>query len=229
MKKIISLILLICLISFSKPALSQQDNEMPMYGGKSFTPEEETINGQFVQGITGVYGKEAAYEAMLVEGWLKFFKGRFDLAMKRFNQAWLIDSENPLTALGFAQILFMQRQPGKAINFLEKAAGSGIPAAQNELGTFYEKGVELNEEIVLPKDVGKAEERYAEADKQGYSGMWRKLRHGGEAEEFKVFSGIRGTFTPASMVNKINDPNTQKFALDNSYTDEGQFTTNAIE
>ena len=58
MKKIISLVLFICFISFSESALSQQDDEMPMYGGKSFTPEEKIINEQFVQGITGVYGKE---------------------------------------------------------------------------------------------------------------------------------------------------------------------------
>ena len=128
MKKIL---ILIIVFLFSTEALlfcaeQREKNELPMYGGGSFTAYEKANNDRFVNGITGFIGsKEMACEEMIVSGWLKFFKGRYNVAMRRFNQAWLLNPTEPRIYLGFSQILMFEKQFQEAVKYLQKSADAG--------------------------------------------------------------------------------------------------------
>jgi tetratricopeptide (TPR) repeat protein len=65
-------------------------NELPMYGGQHdpIVPQ----NSQFSR------------EASML-GWEYYYEGDFDTAIKRFNQAWMFDRENPEAYWGFGLIL----------------------------------------------------------------------------------------------------------------------------
>jgi len=68
-------------------------NELPMYGGQHEPKVEENE----------AFSKDAAQH-----GWKAYYEGDPDKAMKRFNQAWMFDRENPEVYWGFG--LVMQRR-----------------------------------------------------------------------------------------------------------------------
>lgn len=73
-------------------------NEIPMYGGHS-KPFTENISAQERE-------QNKLLSAHYIEaGWEKFFANNADLAIKRFNQAWLYDPENPMIYWGFAVVM----------------------------------------------------------------------------------------------------------------------------
>jgi len=102
-------------------------NEIPMYGGIEFTPEQKEINEKFIQGVVKQYGsREAAADESVRWGW-HYYNEKHDLktAMKRFNQAWLLDPNNAGAFFGFG---FLMAEKGK----------------EDEAITYYKKSIELD-------------------------------------------------------------------------------------
>jgi Tfp pilus assembly protein PilF len=102
--------LLLLLLPLHGQALARPNNEMPLYGGGPVPPELATANDEFIdsilkRGVTRAQGSDN----MVSLGWRYFFE-RKDIAtaMKRFNQAWLLDPDNGDAFHGFA-ILVMAR------------------------------------------------------------------------------------------------------------------------
>ncbi len=80
--------------------------EQPQYGGIPPTPEQQQIHNQFIQEVVKTNGtKELACEEALKLAWQYFQQGDYRTAMKRFNQAWLLDPKNPEVFRGYAKIL----------------------------------------------------------------------------------------------------------------------------
>lgn len=93
------------------------DNTHPMYGGPDHvkTPHQLEADEKFIQTVTqGGQSRERASQAVAVGGWQFFNKGDLSTAMKRFNQAWLLDPNNPETYKGFAAILKKQGRMDEA-------------------------------------------------------------------------------------------------------------------
>jgi len=65
-------------------------NELPMYGGQHEPKVEQNED----------FSKDASQH-----GWEAYYQGNFDKAMRRFNQAWMFDRENPDVYWGFASVL----------------------------------------------------------------------------------------------------------------------------
>lgn len=88
------------------------DNTLPMYGGPAQvkTPLQLEADEKFIQAMTNNQSREKASKAVAVGGWQFFNKGDLPTAMKRFNQAWLLNPNNPEAYKGFAAIL---RKQGK--------------------------------------------------------------------------------------------------------------------
>lgn len=95
------LILLSMLVLAEEPM-----NELPMYGGQ----HEPTIerNPEF--------SKHAAKR-----GWKAFYEGDLDTAMKRFNQAWMFDRENPEVYWGFGLVMGQRASQGEPKKNLEES------------------------------------------------------------------------------------------------------------
>lgn len=97
-------------------------NEIPMYGNVPFTPEQNEINDKFIQDVVKQYGsREAAAEDSVKFGW-HYYNEKHDpkTAMKRFNQAWLLDPNNPGAYFGFAFLMGEEDNHDEAIRFYKK-------------------------------------------------------------------------------------------------------------
>ena len=73
------------------------------------------------------------------KGWEYFYKNDFETSMKRFNQAWLLDSLNADTYWGFGNILGMRQQFKESITLLEKSISlnSTNPKVYESISTSF--------------------------------------------------------------------------------------------
>lgn len=80
-------------------------NQLPMYGGREKSAEMKKADAEFLAGIEkqGLSREDGAKKAMQA-GWRFFDKKDLATAMKRFNQAWLLDPENGNIYHGFAVV-----------------------------------------------------------------------------------------------------------------------------
>lgn len=82
---------------------ARPSNELPMYGNVENTPARESIDRHEVLS-SGRTRAQASMEAVRL-GWDYHGAGDFATAMRRFNQAWLLDPDNGGAYWGFAVIL----------------------------------------------------------------------------------------------------------------------------
>jgi len=114
MKIKIRTLAILSLICFIQPAYAERPiNEMPMYDGKH--DPEVPENKEVSKGASDL-------------GWKYYDKGDYDTAIKRFNQAWMFNRNNPEAFWGFGVIMgirAMEEDPEKNLNesiqYLEKA------------------------------------------------------------------------------------------------------------
>ncbi|MDD5772987.1 MAG: hypothetical protein PHX78_05920 [bacterium] len=107
----------------------RQYNEEPLFGNIEKTDYQKQADTRFIQEVITESGnKEAATGNTLKSAWNYYYKGDYSLAMKRFNQAWLLDNNNAEVFWGFGLIMGIRawsENPGKnlseSIKFLEKA------------------------------------------------------------------------------------------------------------
>lgn len=99
---------------FSQLAMAERPlNELPMYGGQQNPAIERNLD----------FSRDATQR-----GWKAYYQGDFDTAIKRFNQGWMFDRENPEVYWGFGLIMG-QRAAGEepesslkdSVKFLEMA------------------------------------------------------------------------------------------------------------
>ena len=81
-------------------------NELPMYGGVEKNAEEKAADDKFVQCIIENLGsKEKGSDDAAICGWQYFYQNDPVTAMKRFNQAWLLNTNNAQAYWGFGVII----------------------------------------------------------------------------------------------------------------------------
>jgi len=104
-------------------------NELPMYGESEKTQWQKEADEEFLATILPRFDgdREAAAEHFARTGWNFYYEGKKSAAIKRFNQAWLLNPANRNALWGFGVI---SRERGK----LESAAG------------FYEMAVDIGPE-----------------------------------------------------------------------------------
>ncbi len=101
-------------------------NELPMFGHIQKTPKQQQSDKRFVEQITkDGRSPEAAAEYVARVGWSAFNQGDCSLAMKRFNQAWLLDPKNQSALWGFAAICMDRGQVEEAVRYYRMAIDSG--------------------------------------------------------------------------------------------------------
>lgn len=77
-------------------------NEKPMYGGAQFTEYQNKVNQEFINSALedGLTKEQASKEAVDF-GWQYLRKKDYSTAIKRFNQGWLLNPQNPDVFYGF--------------------------------------------------------------------------------------------------------------------------------
>lgn len=129
MKLRISSIFLACalLVGCVEPFPFQQGtqiDEVPMYGGmdRSKVPELKAADEKLIEDTSRHYGnREKAAVAFIDQGFRFYRQDNMGMAMRRFNQAWLLDPNNPEIYWGFGSVLHDQAKMCDAMKYYDQA------------------------------------------------------------------------------------------------------------
>ena len=92
-----------------------------MYGGLPRTSQEKSADEAFIAEMDKLGSRETAIKKMLQFGQEFYNKGDFKAAIRRFNQAWLLDSNNKEVFFNFAIVMDAEGKFDEAIKFYKKA------------------------------------------------------------------------------------------------------------
>lgn len=116
-------------------------NELPMYGGIPRNPYEQEADEEFKKNVIEEYGsREMAFNKAIILGWHWFFKKDYPQAMRRFNQAWLLDPHNPAVFHAFGMTLDEMGDGREYVKWNLKAAEMNFPKSQFNVGHAYLMG-----------------------------------------------------------------------------------------
>jgi Tfp pilus assembly protein PilF len=130
-----------------------------MYGGVEKNEQMRRADQRFIDTVVSTGATRQQGSAHAVKRGLEAFqKADFNLAMRRFNQAWLLDPENPNAYHGFA-LVAIERDKDEAFaeTMFRKALTlpAATPGTYSDFGLFlirnkrYEEAVPLLEQGIL--------------------------------------------------------------------------------
>jgi len=128
MKKIILFALVLLLGNTIANAQKVRIDDVPMYGGmdRSAVPELRAADERLIADAINQFGsREKASMTFADQGFRFYGQDRLDMAMRRFNQAWLLDPNNPQVYWGFGSVLHDQEKMCDAMRQYEKALSFG--------------------------------------------------------------------------------------------------------
>lgn len=115
---------------FSQQLLSEVVYEQqPMYGKQNDSNANLFIdeNQGLLSNAVATFGtREHASEGYTEKGFGHYSNKEFNKSMKRFNQAWLLNPENPYPYLGFALLMNINNQSCEAYKMFKTANEKGI-------------------------------------------------------------------------------------------------------
>ena len=113
----------------SAPYVMLPLDEQPMYGGldRQSIPEVKKGDEDFIRKTSAAFGGRERAAAAWVDQGFRFYKsGNLKFAMRRFNQAWLLDPKNPEVYWGFGVVLHDRDQAFAAYDMLKRAYDLGF-------------------------------------------------------------------------------------------------------
>jgi tetratricopeptide (TPR) repeat protein len=167
----------ICIFITINLTLYGQDrsNEIPMYGHIQKSEEIKKIDNEFIEYCLKEYKDlPEASEAHVRFAWGYFYKNDLSTAIKRFNQAWLLDSTNCDCYFGFAAYMKLKGDSIQSDNYFKmgKAHDSeniGLKKYYLSLAFLYEDKGLINKSIELHKLILILDSAYTPSIKQlGY-------------------------------------------------------------
>ena len=107
-------------------------NELPMFGGYEKTAQQKRADEHLLQTVLPEFDGDAmaAAEHFAREGWNLYYRGDHQAAIKRFNQAWLLDARNTHALWGFAVISRERGQMDAALRLYRQALDTGAKDAR---------------------------------------------------------------------------------------------------
>ena len=94
----------------------------PMFGNSLKSKQQKASDEKFINNVVQKAGsRKTAAKEMVALGWKYYDQRDLITSMKRFNQAWLLDSNNADIYWGFGLILAAQGDSVKAIEMYEKS------------------------------------------------------------------------------------------------------------
>jgi tetratricopeptide (TPR) repeat protein len=99
-------------------------DQLPMYGemDREADPLLKEADRQLIEGATKEFGsRKNASAAFVNTGFSYYYRNELDRAMRRFNQGWLLNPNNPQVYWGFASVLHDKGEYCEAKDMIEKA------------------------------------------------------------------------------------------------------------
>jgi Tfp pilus assembly protein PilF len=112
---------------FTAPALcadSDPTDTLPMFGQPKINRSEDLkkADDAFIRDSTLRYGnRQAGSNTLTAQGWAAVRAGQDDVAMRRFNQAWLLNPKNYSVFWGYGAVLSAKGKLSEALEYLETA------------------------------------------------------------------------------------------------------------
>ncbi|MBL1142332.1 MAG: hypothetical protein D8M62_09845 [Proteobacteria bacterium] len=100
-----------------------------MYGNKDRSQNQKLIaqDNEFIANATRTFGtREHASEGYVERGFNHYSNNKFDKSMSLFNQAWLLNPENPYVYLGFGLLLNKEERFCEAYEMFKLANKKGL-------------------------------------------------------------------------------------------------------
>ena len=120
---VISALSIIALVGCASGPRQRSINEIPEYGNQPKSPEMLQADQEFLALTKGK--KKESFDHMMNVGWSFFQRGDIGTAIKRFNQAWLIDSTRYESYWGFAAAEGRLNNFETSKHYYEKALNHG--------------------------------------------------------------------------------------------------------
>ncbi len=96
----------------------QPDNKKPMYGEVPKNDAYKKMDEKFIESVLAQFGTvDSAVQVHVDLAWRYFYNRDLETAMKRFNQAWLLNSEYPDSYFGFAALMDMRGNKAESERF----------------------------------------------------------------------------------------------------------------
>ena len=114
-------------------------NTLPRYGGVQKSKALRKLDQEFISQSLKQYRQDrrAASESSVSEGWSHFYNSDVTTSIKRFNQAWLLDSTNANVYYGFSACLSEQGEAAAAHRYFQLARRYDV---QNQgANKYYER------------------------------------------------------------------------------------------
>jgi len=149
-------------------ARADDRNLLPKYGGLSETDWQKAADATFISGMEEDYHgdlKKASMD-MAMRGWQYLAAGDLDDAMRRFNQAWLLNKKNGIALWGMAAITASSGKYDDSLKLFaeaEKFVGSEINFSVDYARTVGLAGVERKDDALLKDAFDRFERIYQEA------------------------------------------------------------------
>jgi tetratricopeptide (TPR) repeat protein len=102
----------------------QRIDNIPMYGQPAIPRPDllKKADEDFIkQASEGIGSREAASKAWFTEAEKFFARGDLDLAMRRYNQSWLLNPNNYQPYWGFGRVMLQRGKFDEGIQYLEKS------------------------------------------------------------------------------------------------------------
>ena len=112
------------LIFTSSMSASADSSLLPMYGGENRKNNPELVekDNEFIaKSARSFSGREHAAEGYVERGFEMYSQNKFDKAMQRFNQAWLLNPNNPFIYLGYGLLYNNEKKPCMAVTMFMQA------------------------------------------------------------------------------------------------------------
>jgi len=106
MRLLYTTFLILIVFSSCQSQGNKVDNTQPMFGGVEKSEEHKKIDKDFIQECMNKYGSiESSVSTHIDHAWRYYYNNDLETAMKRFNQAWLLNPEYSDSYFGFASLL----------------------------------------------------------------------------------------------------------------------------
>ncbi len=121
MKSLFLFIVIFLIVGCKKDICQPLDETQPMYGRVEKCKPQQLADEKFIKAIEEQYGsRQDAVNSMLRFAWKHFMEGDLDNSMKRFNQAWLLDSLNADVYKGFGNIMMDKGMDKESIRYFDR-------------------------------------------------------------------------------------------------------------
>ena len=135
------------LLAFSCKTNGQKvDNKKPMYGEVTKSDQHKVLDDKFIQECLKKYGSIDSSVLFHIDyAWKYYYNNSLETAMKRFNQAWMLNPEFPDAYFGFASLLEEQGNKKEAQRFYKIGEEKDTGKTRSEI--CYQRIADCTEQL----------------------------------------------------------------------------------